>query len=377
MERRVADGHPAHLHRLELRHGRQHARASDGGEDVHDARRRLARLELPGDGPARRARDLAEPALEPDVVHLDDDAVDLVRQRVALALELGVEGTGCVERIEHLRPRHRPESPALEGLQRFPVPAELDAAHFAHAVTDEGERTRRGDARIELLQRPGGGVARVGEHRLPGLLALAVHAPEGLDRQKDLAPDLEQLGHGCRAALQAERHAADRPDVGRDVLADDPVAARRSRGEHAVLVDELDRHPVDLRLADVLDPLEVQELPDAGIELRHLLPRRDVVEREHRVAMTHRLELLEGHGADPLRRRVGARELRMLGFQLLETAEEGVVLGVRDERVVEHVVAVIVVLDLAAEPLDLLADVPRGARHVRVPSSLTVAGHLL
>src|SRR5205823_1611829 len=51
VERRVADGHPAHLHRLELRHGRQHARASDGGEDVHDARRRLARLELQATAP--------------------------------------------------------------------------------------------------------------------------------------------------------------------------------------------------------------------------------------------------------------------------------------------------------------------------------------
>jgi len=36
----------------------------------------------------------------------------------------------------------------------------------------------------------------------------------------------------------------------RDVLADDAVAARRGALEHAVRVEQGDREPVDLRLAD-------------------------------------------------------------------------------------------------------------------------------
>ena len=234
-------------------------------------------------------------------------------------------------------------------------------------MTDEVERPGRGDARIELLQRPGGGVPRVREHRLARLLALPVQPAERLDRQVHFAADLEQLGDRVRTAVEPERYTPNRADVRRDVLADDAVAARRTGGEHPVLVDELDGDPVDLRLTDVLDPLAVQELPDAGVELRHLLRRRDVAERQHGVAMADRFELLERPRAHPLRRRVGARQLRVLGLERLEATEEVVVFGVRDDRVVEHVVAVVVVLELAAEPLDHLADVSGGARHRRVP----------
>ena len=279
VERRVAHRDAADRHGLELRDGREHAGASDGGKDVHDARRRLARLELPRDGPARRARDLTEPTLQREIVHLDHDAVDLVGERVALALELGIEGAGGRHGVEHAAVRHGLEAPVLEGIEHRPEGRELRAAHLAHAVTDEVERPGRGDARIELLQRPGGGVPRVREHRLARLLALPVQPAEHLDRQVHFAADLEQLGDRVRTAVEPERYTPNRADVRRDVLADDAVAARRTGGEHPVLVDELDGDPVDLRLADVLDPLAVQEFPDARVELRHLLRRRDVAER--------------------------------------------------------------------------------------------------
>jgi hypothetical protein len=54
----------------------------------------------------------------------------------------------------------------------------------------------------------------------------------------------------------------------------------------------------------------------------------------------------------------------MRGLELLQAPEEGVVLGVGDEGIVEDVVAVVVLLDLLTEPLDLPADVARGAGHL-------------
>ena len=80
------------------------------------------------------------------------------------------------------------------------------------------------------------------------------------------------------------------------------------------------------------------------------------------MAAPNRLELVEGCRADALGGRVRAAELGMCLLQGLQPAEEGVVLLVGHDRVVEDVVPVVVVLDLLPEPLDLTTGVLRGAR---------------
>src|SRR5262245_25016120 len=368
VERRVPHRDPAHLDRLELRHRREDAGAADGGNDVHDPRRRLARLELERDRPARRARDLAEPALQLEVVHLDDQPVDLVAEAVARRLELVEEREDVVERREDAAHRHRPESHGRERLDRAPVGSRLEPADLAGAVADEGERAGRGDARVELLQRPRGRVPRVGEGRQPGLLPLPVELAERVDGQEHLAPRLEPCRRAAVHRAQAERDAADRADVRGDVLADDAVAARRAARERAVLVDQLDRDAVDLRLADVLDAFAAEETAHALVERSHLLPRRDSLRRMHRVATADGAEMLERRGTDTLGRGVRRAQLGVLLLELLQPAEHRVVLRVRDERVVEHVIAVVVALDLVTETRDLLSNVGGGtARRARRP----------
>ena len=68
---------------------------------------------------------------------------------------------------------------------------------------------------------------------------------------------------------QPERDRADRAQVRRDVLADVAVAARRRPHEHAVLVAQADREPVELELGGVLDRArrpELQLAADAPVE---------------------------------------------------------------------------------------------------------------
>ena len=100
----------------------------------------------------------------------------------------------------------RPQSAkACEQLVVRPYGHALDRAH---AVAGELQRARRRDARVELLERSGGRVARIGEHRLAGLLALAVEGAERRHRQVDLAAHLETLAErGGRHAGGAERCA--------------------------------------------------------------------------------------------------------------------------------------------------------------------------
>ena len=82
------------------------------------------------------------------------------------------------------------------------------------------------------------------------------------------------------------------------VLADLAVAARGAAHEHAVLVDERDRQPVDLRLgheADLahLDALARQVALAALDPGRQLLLVAGVGEREHRLEVADLLELVE------------------------------------------------------------------------------------
>ena len=65
--------------------------------------------------------------------------------------------------------------------------------------------------------------------------------------------------------------------------------------------------------------------------------------------MAHRLETVQHLAEHALRRRVGGQQLGMRGFDVLQLAEQSVVLGIRDRRRVEHVVEVGVVVQRGAQ----------------------------
>src|SRR5881396_1068980 len=274
---------------------------------------------------------------------------------------------GAAPLAEFATVRHR--QPMLS-LQNVTTPEEM-------AAFDERVRKFLGRERIEYVAEPKidgvavelvyeqgvltvgstRGDATVGENVTPNIRTIR-SVPLRLRSEARKPPELlEELGGLPRLAPQAERHAPDGPDVGRDVLAHGRVAARRADREHALLVHQLHRHAVDLRLGDVLDALAAEELPHPLVEGRHLLGRGDVLQREHRLAVADGRELGERRGAHALGGRVGRAQLGMRLLERLEAAEERVVLRVGDLRVVEHVVAVVVALDLAPEVRDLLPNV--------------------
>src|SRR5215213_5171687 len=86
-----------------------------------------------------------------------------------------------------------------------------------------------------------------------------------------------------------------------------------------------------------------------------------VGEREHRLVVLHRPELVEGLAPDTLSRRIRRQELRMLLLDPSQLPKQIVVLGVRDLGVVEDVVAVVVVRNLPAQLLRPLLDRLGGA----------------
>ena len=226
----------------------------------------------------------------------------------------------------------------------------VEAAHRAEPVAPDRERPFGGERRVELADRAGGRVARVGEGRLAGLGAALVQRFEVGDRQVDLAAHFDQLGR----VLDAQRDRADRAQVAGHVLADPPVAAGRAAGQHAVLVGQGDRQAVDLRLGRVaelgavdVEPLEVvahPRLPGA-----QLLLVAGVGQREHLLGVLDLLEAVERRRADALGGRVGRAQLRVLGLDVAQLVEQRVVLVVADQRVVEDVVPVVVPRQLAPQ----------------------------
>jgi hypothetical protein len=136
----------------------------------------------------------------------------------------------------------------------------------------------------------------------------------------------------------------------RHVLAAQTIAARGRLHQAPRLVAETDRQPVELRFRRVLDLLDVFEpLAHAAVESDHVLVLEGVVERQHRPRVHDLLQLVDGRRADALSRRIGRDEIRILFFERLELAQQPVVFGVGNFRVVEHVVAIVVMLDLSAQ----------------------------
>ncbi len=108
------DGGAAHEHRVQHGEGCGLAGPPDGHRDPEQGRGPLLGGELVGDGPAGRSRRGPEPALEPEVVHLDHHPVDLVVELVAVGLPAPAE----------LQDRRQPVDQGPLGIDREPGPVQ-------------------------------------------------------------------------------------------------------------------------------------------------------------------------------------------------------------------------------------------------------------
>ena len=212
------------------------------------------------------------------------------------------------------------------------------------------------------------GLAKVAS---PGFFQPAVEPLELGARHEDLAADLEVLDLGQRAA-QHHGQAADRLEVGGDVLADAAVTAGGAAHEAAARVEQRHAQAVDLRLADVGEALAGQHPADARLELAQIVGAGGVVEREHRDAVLDRLKGLDRRPRHPLGRAVGGDQVGELRLQGLELPHERVVLRVRDLGTRLDVVEVVVVVNALAQLSDPLRGIGRrhAAQHSTGPRRL-------
>ncbi|CAM5345005.1 hypothetical protein RLIN73S_04400 [Rhodanobacter lindaniclasticus] len=226
------------------------------------------------------------------------------------------------------------------------------APDLAHRVGEEAQPPPGGDRRVELAQRAGRAVARVRQRLLAVPACMLVERFEVLVQHDDFAAHFEHIGPALAAQLQRDRaHGA---QVRGDVLAGLAIAAGGALHEHAVFVAQADRQAVQLgfhrkhRIAPIqglLDaPLELDHFPEAfTIGLAVLL--ECIAQRQHRDRVAHLGETALRARADLARRRIGRGQRGVVGFDRLQLAHQPVVLGVGDIRIVEHVIAVVGLLD--------------------------------
>ncbi len=282
----VVEGRLPHLaagdaHLLHDGEGGGAAGAADAHDDVEQLRVDLLGRVLVGDGPARGAARGAELVVQLELVDLDDDAVDLVLDRVAVLAVVGDEPGGVLGRVVHAVVGAGRQTPRLQQLVDLALGGHGRPAPRADAVHEHPQpaqsivharHLRRRLALLLLPQRAARGVARVGELALAGLALQHVELVEGDLRQEDLAAHLHEVGQLVGGAVEPVRDARHERHVHRDVLPHDPVAARGRADERAALVAQVDREAVDLQLA------EVAHRP-AGVALDLRRPRRELVAR--------------------------------------------------------------------------------------------------
>ena len=219
--------------------------------------------------------------LQRKIVDLVDDAVDVVAERRALSLDDAVACEHLGGRMADLGQRIGRQAEAAHGFDGAELRRSERLADLAPGVSEEGERPACGDARVELAQRAGGEVARIGVDRLSRLRLAGVERGEIGMAHVDLAARLENPWR----AFEPVRDRLHRAHVGGHVLALVAVAARRRPHEFAVLVAQIAGEPVDLRLGDEgkrRAVAQTQKAPHPGAELLHFLIGEDVAERQHR-----------------------------------------------------------------------------------------------
>ena len=176
---------------------------------------------------------------------------------------------------------------------------DIDAFDGAGSIKNHPERSPRGHFGIELLERTGGGVTRIGKQGQTSRFALFVQFLEAGLIQISFAADFENFW-GRAAQLMGDRSNCF--NVLGDIVTDQTIATSGCVFEFAIFVHHRHGHAVDFWLDHHRNFLVRQEASDPFVEVSDFLFRIGVVETKHRHAMVNLSESLERFAPDALSR---------------------------------------------------------------------------
>ena len=343
MERRQAYRGSANLHGLE--HGVRIDLAGTSHVDLDRQQPgfRNIRCELPGDRPSGLPAGVTQLGLDRKRVHLHHEAVNAeVQVRPNARLHgVGMRVNLLQGRAPHVMRRCR-NAPRRERGQQLALGPEWQRFRPGRCerIAEKTKRPARRDGGIELPQRSGSRVPRIGEHRFPGLHARIVQAFERVEGKVHFAPDLDE--GRISAAAQRERNLANGAQVGGDVLANAAVPARGTGHQRSVPVRQAHRGAVDLEFHGITRFAHrvAGDSRRARTPLLDLIIGEGVAQRDHRHEVGVFRERRGRLGAHAQRWGIIRPQRRLGALDLLQLAEQHIVLVIRYRRTVEHVVVV-------------------------------------
>ena len=198
-----------------------------------------------------------------------------------------------------------------------------------------------GDGGIQLADRSGRGVARIGEQRLARFLPFFVEGGQRGFGHEDLPAHLQRP---CFLNMEGDRRDGD--DVLGHVLPHHPIPTGDAVLELAFVVDQAHPKPIDLDFAHVIDDVFVEGFPDFAVEIAHLIFVVDVAQRQHQTLMGDLLELGDDLAPDPLGGAGLELQIGEFPFQHLQFVHRAVEFGIGYGRAVLHVILIVPLLEL-------------------------------
>ena len=309
-----------------------------------------------GDGPTRFAGTKPQLTLRGQAVDLEHHAIDFIGQRRATLTDVAVILQTLGNALGQFQLMADGHAPFLQLLEIADVRVSKFFRHLAQAVTAKFQRTAGGDLRVELPQAARRRVTRVREGFAASRHLGFVQALKPGLGHKHFTPHLQHGGPAT--AVQLERDVAHGPHVDADVFTRGAITSRGTAHQMPVPVQQTDRQAIQLGLAAVFDlgtatkqvaGGQIQPFIDPAVELAHVRLIEGVAQTQHRHFMADLREGRQRSAAHPLGRGVRRDPLGMLGFQRFELMEQTIVFGVRDARLVEHVVAIVVLIQFSAQ----------------------------
>ena len=295
------------------------------------------------------------------VVHLDDDAVDLVLHVVAVLAVMTDECGGLGRAGDHAEVRADRKTPRRQQAVHLALGRDRRIRPGPDPVHREPQPRQPLMHRLQLTlvlalallaQRSRRGVPRVGEQAVALLLLEGVQRVEVGDCEEDLAAHLDQ--RRMPVSVQRRRDARDAAHVLRHVFADATVSTRGGTGQPAVLVAKRQREAVDLEFAQ-------ERHHAAGIALHACRPypefvlAEDVVQAQHALGVRDRREQRAGGRANGERRGILALQFRVEPLELVQALHPAVVGGVVDDLRIVAVIGVARGADAVGEVSHLVA----------------------
>ena len=347
MQGRVGHRDPTDEHGAQARHRRDCAGASDLHLDILDLRQLLLGGKLVRDREARRTRHKAQSLLGHKGVDLVDHTVDVVGQIRAQAPDALVIAKQAVSAAYQRALRAHRQSQHGEPVQQCVVGRrQRRAVDRAATVGEKAQRPLGGHLRVKLTQAAGGGVARVDERLLAGRRLAQVDLGKCRLEQQNFPAHLDQWR---RISRQPQRNRADGPYIGGDVFARLTVAAGGGARQHAILVGQAHGQAIELEFNGVLDagvhPGQVDCLGHPLVERAQFGLVERIRERKHWDTMGYLGERRERCATDALGRGVRGPQFRVRFLEAAQFARQAIVVRIRHDRPVQHVIGVVVACD--------------------------------